>query len=157
MKRLVIIMAIFFLVIALSDNVTAQVFRRARSGPMMIGQPPEPQNIQADPRMGLFNMTAEKREELEKVHKAFLDDTVKLRNDIRTKMTELDNLLRTDDPDVNRAKAIQKEISDLQAELAQKSLELRLEILKINPDARYGIGFGRNMMRFDPGMGFGRR
>jgi len=155
MKRLVIIMTIFFLVIAFSDHVTAQTLGRARRGPMMIGQPPP--NIQAAPRMGLFNMTTEKREELEKVHKAFLDDTVDLRNDIRTKMTELDNLLRTDDPDVNRAKAIQKEISDLQAELAQKSLELRLEILKINPDARYGIGFGRNMMRFGPGKGFGGR
>lgn len=153
MKRSAIIMAAFFLVIALSDQAAAQVPGRAGRGPMGIGQWNAPPDIQAAPRRGLFNnMPTEKREELEKLRKAFLDNTVDLRNDIRTRRTELDNLLRTNNPDVTKAKAIQKEISDLQAELAQKTLELRLEMLKVYPDARYGMGFGRNMMRFGPGM-----
>jgi Spy/CpxP family protein refolding chaperone len=98
------------------------------------------------------NLTAEQREKIQDAYKAFLDETIDLRNNLRAKHTELGNLLRTAEPDAEKAKAIQKEISDLQAKLAQRRIELRLEILKINPDARYGKGLGRrNMMRFaDP-------
>jgi len=98
------------------------------------------------------NLTNEQRKKIEDAYKAFLDETTDLRNNLRTKHTELTNLLSTADPDAEKAKALQKEISDLQAKLAQKRLELRLEILKINPDARYRQWLGRrNMMRFaDP-------
>ncbi len=98
------------------------------------------------------SLTNEQREKIEDAYKAFLDETTDLRNNLRTKHTELTNLLSTADPDAEKAKALQKEISDLQAKLAQKRLELRLEILKINPDARYRQWLGRrNMMRFaDP-------
>ena len=104
------------------------------------------------------NLTTEQREKLEKAHKTFIDGTTDLRNNLRTKHTELTNLLSSTEPDANKAKALQKEISDLQTNLAQKRLELRLEVLKINPDARYGQGQGRrNMMDFGPGMGLGRQ
>jgi Spy/CpxP family protein refolding chaperone len=156
MKRTAVIMTTLFLVIALAVPVTAQVLGRGKVGPMMMRQG-QAADTQAVRGMGYANLTTEQREELEKVRKAFHDDTVDLTNDIRIKSTELDNLLRTDAPDVNKAKAIQKEISDLQAELAQKRLELRLEILKINPDARYGAGFGGRMMGSGLGMGLGRQ
>ncbi|MDB9822783.1 periplasmic heavy metal sensor [Deltaproteobacteria bacterium] len=152
MKRITGIMTMVLLVFALAVPVTAQVSGRGMAGRMMMGQGEAagPQRVRG---MGNANLTTEQREELEKARKAFLDDTVDLRNDIKTRNTELDNLLRTADPDANKAKAIRKEISDLQGNLAQKRLELRLETLKINPDARYGMGSGRNMMGAGTGIG----
>lgn len=92
------------------------------------------------------NLTTEQQEALEKLRKEFYDETLTLRNDLRTKRTELTNIMSEKEPDENKAKAVQKEISDLQAELAQKRIEQRLKVLKINPDAHYNRGSGRRMM-----------
>ena len=112
---------------------------------------------------GMAKLTDEQKEKLEKAHKKFLDDTTGLRNDLRTKVTELENLFSSPEPDLTKARAIQKEISDLDAKIAQKRIDLRVEQLKINPDARYGgpmmgacYGMGPGMKPcMGPGMGFG--
>jgi zinc resistance-associated protein len=92
---------------------------------------------------GYKNLTPEQREQLDAVHKKFYDETVQLRNDLRIKRAELNAALNTTTPDVEKAKAFQKEISDLQAAMAQKRIDLEVEVRKINPDARYGQGYGR--------------
>jgi len=153
MKISAVIITIFFLTVAFAvPTVVAQetgwgMGRRMMNNRMMNNQGVRDKD----------NLTTEQREQLEKAHKAFIDGTTDLRNNLRTKNAELTNLLSSAEPDANKAKALQKEISDLQANLAQKRLELRLEVLKINPDARYGHWQGRrNMMGFGPRMGFGR-
>ena len=155
MKRsTVIITVLLFLAIAITipSVLAAQGSPRGYRGRMMGFQgapsPPPPPQIHG---WAYANFTEEQREQLEEVLKNFFDETTDLRNDLRTKATELTNILSSAEPDADKAKAIQKEISDLQAKLAQKRLELRLEVIKINPDARYRQGmFRRNM------MGFGR-
>jgi len=106
------------------------------------------------------NLTDEQRKQLEQLYKKFYDDTAQLRNQLWTKMGELNTLLGSPNPDAAKAKALQKELSDLQAKMAQERLTLQLEELKINPDARFGRGgFGGPHMRghgMGMGMGYGR-
>ena len=74
----------------------------------------------------------------------------------------MNTLLNAPDPDAEKAKALQKEIIDLRGKMAEKRLDFRLEARKINPDARfgrgYGKGYGRHMKGYGPraGMGYGR-
>jgi zinc resistance-associated protein len=64
------------------------------------------------------------------------------------KKAELNVLMNTSNPDLEKAKALQKEISDLSAKMAQDRITLYAEAKKIDPDARFGQGWGR-------GKGFG--
>ena len=41
-----------------------------------------------------------------------------------------------------KAKAIQKEISDLHAKLEQKRMDMYFELIKINPDIKFWKGIG---------------
>jgi len=106
---------------------------------------------------GYDNLTKEQHNQLDKAHQEFYDETAKLRKDIRAKRAELNALLNSSDPDAEKAKALQKEISDLRAKLAQERINFALEERKIDPDARigrgYGMGYGRHMGGYGPGMG----
>lgn len=100
------------------------------------------------------NLTTEQREALEELRNEFHDETLSLRNDLRTKRTELTNIMSEQVPDEEEAKSVQKEISELKAEMAQRRIELKLKVLEINPDAHYNKGSGRRMMmRGGAGMG----
>jgi len=73
------------------------------------------------------------------------------------KQGELRILMATSDPDFERARALQKEISDLRAKMAQERINLYEEAGKINPDLRSGRGWGRGFgpgnEGYGPGMG----
>lgn len=97
-------------------------------------------------------LTTEQRENLDKLYRNFYDETAKLRNDLRAKDNELNGVLSAGNPDTAKAKTLQKEISDLRAELDQKRMDFELEERKINPDARYGRGFGNPMTSRGSGM-----
>jgi Spy/CpxP family protein refolding chaperone len=100
------------------------------------------------------NLTDEQKTQLDTLHKKFFDSTAQLRNQMWTKRGELQTLLSLPSPDGNKAKALQKELSDLQAKMAQERLSFKLEVLKINPDARFGgWGRGTGMGGRGPGMG----
>ncbi len=88
---------------------------------------------------------------LEKERSAFFEQTRGLRDQINQKDLELRSELAKQDPDTQRAAALQKEISALEGELDQKTLEQRLKMRKENPEL-YGRGFGRGM---GPGSGRG--
>jgi zinc resistance-associated protein len=102
------------------------------------------------------NVTEEQHTKLDTLHKKFYDETAQLRNDMWTKSTELSTLLNSPNPDADKARALQKEITDLRAQLAEKRLNFELEERKIAPDARYSSGYGRHMRGYGPGMGSGR-
>jgi zinc resistance-associated protein len=98
------------------------------------------------------NITESQHAELEKLHEKFVNDTAKLREDIWNKSSELDTLLDSANPDTNKVKTLQKEISDLKAKMADKRVDFELEARKIAPNARFGRGYGHGHGR---GYGMG--
>jgi len=91
------------------------------------------------------NLTDEQREQIEKLQKKFREDNADTIKQLMTKRFDLNTILSSDKPDAEKAKVIQKEISELQAKLAQKRLDLHFELARIAPDAKFGMGPGRRM------------
>lgn len=91
------------------------------------------------------NLTAEQREQIKELQKKFRDDNAETIKQLMTKRFDLNTVLASDTPDADKAKAIQKEISELNGKLAQERIDLYIELRKINPDARFGRGSGRGM------------
>jgi len=150
MKRLLGILAIVLLVGAIAVPLMAYGPGGARGGYMMYGR--DGNDVDRPYYRGNdVNLTTEQREQLEALDKKYYDETTQLRKDLWDKRTELDTVLNAADPDMNKAKAIQNELSDIQAKLAEKRLEYQVEAQKINPNARYGRGaYGRGMMDYGP-------
>jgi zinc resistance-associated protein len=107
------------------------------------------------------NLTEEQRQQLNQLYQKFFDQTAQLRSQLWAKQSELNALLNTSNPDPGKAKALQKEISDLRAKISQERINLTLEARKISPEAGYGSGwgygrgFGPMHGGFGPGMGYG--
>jgi Spy/CpxP family protein refolding chaperone len=105
---------------------------------------------------GYGNLTDEQERQLDDLNHKFFDETASLRNDIWQKTNELNVLLNSPNPDIEKSKALQKELSDLRAKMAEKRLSYDLEARKIAPDTRYaqrwGYGYG-HMMGWGPRMG----
>jgi zinc resistance-associated protein len=97
---------------------------------------------------GYENLTDEQREQMGALDQKFFDQTAQVRTQMWAKKAELNVLMNTSNPDLEKAKALQKEISDLSAKMAQDRITLYAEAKKIDPDARFGQGWGR-------GKGFG--
>ena len=96
-------------------------------------------------------LTAEEQEKMDALTKGFEDKTTGVRDEIIKKQIDLNAVIESDAPDLKKAKAIQKEINDLQAKISDAHLEFIIEAKKINPD----MGFGRGA-RMDRGMRAGR-
>jgi zinc resistance-associated protein len=101
------------------------------------------------------NLTEEQKTQLSNLQKKFFDSTAQLRNQLWTKRGELQTLMSSPNPDAEKARALQKELSDLQAKMAQERISFKLEEQKINPDARFR-GMGRGPGMGGPGMMGGR-
>lgn len=99
-------------------------------------------------RYGGPEITDEQRQALEDVRKEFFQSTEGLRESMRAKMEEMREVMTSDDPDEDKAKAISKEISQLRSELSEKRIDMALKVRKIIPDAPFGKGSG---------SGFGKR
>jgi zinc resistance-associated protein len=105
-------------------------------------------------------LTEEQRAQLDKLYQKFTDETASMRSDLWNKRGELNTLLNSPNPDAEKAKALQKEISDLRSKMAEKKLDLRLEEGKIALDKGlakgYGRGYGPHMRGYyGPHMGYG--
>jgi Spy/CpxP family protein refolding chaperone len=68
---------------------------------------------------GYDRMTEDQRNHLDQLNKSFYDETAKLRSQLWDKPGELDTLLNSLNPDVDKAKALQKDISELRTKLDQ--------------------------------------
>jgi zinc resistance-associated protein len=152
MKRVLTAAGIITMVAALAVPVLAQGPGMGR-GRMMQGYGPGSTGDQ--PRYGSWaeKLTDEQKAQLDKLHQKFFDDTAQLRSQIAAKHSELNILMNTSNPDVQKARSLQKDLSDLKAKMAQERINLQFEVRKINPDARFGMGFGRGMG--GPGRGMG--
>ena len=92
---------------------------------------------------GYENLTKEQRSQLEELDRKFYKETAELTNEILAKSADLNTLLNSSNPDPEKVKALQRELSDLRATLDEKWLSYELEIRKINPEPRSGSGYGR--------------
>jgi len=105
------------------------------------------------------DLTDEQRQAFEQERRAFFNETNDLRKNLYAKELELRSELAKDDADAQKAAAIQKDISKLEAEFDQKRLDHVVKMKKVNPDAGRGYmmgGRGRGgMMGYGPGAGRG--
>jgi Spy/CpxP family protein refolding chaperone len=96
------------------------------------------------------NLTTEQQEKLDELHKAFQEKTADARTEIMKKQIDLNAEINKDAPDLKKAKAIQKDINELQAKITDAHLEFVIEAKKVNPDTPFGKG--RGMGRGSKGM-----
>jgi zinc resistance-associated protein len=145
MKRALTIIGIVLLMAAIAAPVVAQGPGLGRGRMMQGDGPGEPGT---GPRWGWDDkLTDEQRTQLDKLHQKFFDDTAAMRSQMAAKRSELHILMNTSNPDFEKAKALQKEISDLRGKMGQERIKLFAEERKINPEARYGMGWGRGGKR----------
>ena len=105
---------------------------------------------------GLAGPVDQEIEQMGAARRSFFEETRELRDNRYQKELELRNELAKDNPDVETALALQKELSDLQGQLAQKRIEHRIKMQKENPDYFVGRGYGRGYGYGPRGMGKGR-
>jgi len=106
------------------------------------------------------DLSEEQRIKLEELDKKFYEETSNLKNEIRAKSAELHSLLTSYNPDREKLRALQKELSELRAKMDDTRLSYELEARKILPDPRFSGGYGRSyyghhMRGFGPGMSYG--
>ena len=109
---------------------------------------------------GYGNLSPEQRDQLNALDQKFYDETADLRNQMWTKSSELNAILSSANPDLEKAKTLQKEINDLRSKLDEKRLNYELEARKIAPQEQQGQayaggGYGYHMRGYGPGMGYG--
>lgn len=80
---------------------------------------------------------------LEKEREVFFKAIENLRQDIYAKRLALRSELAKKDPDVKKAKDLQKEISDIEAKIDQERVDHMIKMRKINPNAGRGYGSGQ--------------
>ncbi len=100
------------------------------------------------------NLTDEQQKALEQERQAFLNASESIRQDLYAKNLELRNELTEDNPDAQKAAALQKEISKLESDLDQKQIDFMLNAREVAPDAGPGYMMG-GMMGYGPGYGSG--
>lgn len=159
MKKTLTIIGIILLVTAIAAPVLAYGPGRGK-GQRMIGYWKGGPGYCWQDRRGYENLTEGQRSQLDRVHQKFYDETAQLRNEIWSKSAELNTLLNSSNPNAEKAKALQNEISDLRAKMAQKRIDFELEVRKIAPEVQsdrgYGRGYRSDMRGYGPGMGYGR-
>jgi zinc resistance-associated protein len=102
---------------------------------------------------GASNITPEQSAELTKLRQTFTDDTYELRSAKFSKQQEMRMLMQTSDPDRAKLNTLSKEVSELQNQLRNKSLDFQLAAKKIAPEFGQGAGFGRGMRGGGQGSG----
>ena len=106
------------------------------------------------------NLNDQDIDKLNQDRQAFFESTRDLREKLNQKELELRAEMAKQDPDVNKAVNLQKEVSDLEGQLDQKRVEQRVKMQKENPEFfaergyRRGYGYGP---RGGMGMGYGPR
>ena len=100
-------------------------------------------------------LTPEQQSKMNALDQNFFNETSTLRNNIWSKQTEMTLLLNGENPDPAKLQTLQKEISGLKGQMAEKRLAYRLETRKVAPDSAYGrsYGGGRGGYRGNGGAG----
>ena len=107
---------------------------------------------------GYNDLSKEENNQLKELKSKFYNENARLRNEIWSKSEELNGLLNTNNPDSQKLKALQRELSGLRTEMDERRLACDLEARKILPESRFSGGYdrgyyGHHMRGFGPGMG----
>jgi zinc resistance-associated protein len=94
------------------------------------------------------NLSDDEMKKAEEERDTFFKATEELRQEIYSKELELKSEIAKKNTDIEKAKKIQKEISELKAQFGQKRLDHMLKMKSINPSLIRGFGGRRhgNMM-----------
>ncbi len=150
-KRVTKIIGIGFLVAALA--VPAVVLAQGWGGRHMMGNRGMGPGSMMPYDRGYETSTPEQRTQLDQLDRRFYDETADLRKDLWNKSSELNITLNGTDPDIEKVKALNKEINDLRSKVNEKSLNHQLEARKVTPDSQLGGGYGGSrMMGYGAGM-----
>lgn len=87
------------------------------------------------------DLSKEDRAKLEQAREKFFDQTRDLRRDLDEKRFEMEKELAKENPDRDRVKALQSDISKLRSEFDEKALEHRLEVREVMPESARGRGY----------------
>ena len=116
---------------------------------------------------GYGNMMGDLSEEdiqkMDEQREAFFKSTEDLRRKLYQKRLAMESEFAKKDPDAKNAANLQKEISDLRAQMDQKRIVHMFEMRKINPNSGAGFmgpgmmghGYGRGYKGNGPMMGYG--
>ena len=103
-------------------------------------------------------MSAEQYKQLDEERRSFFENTADLRQEIYQKDLDLRSELAKAEPDAAKASRLQKELSQLEADLEQKRFDHMMAVRKINPEAGRGYGWGgRGGYGNCPGFNGGQR
>ncbi len=105
------------------------------------------------------NMSDEQIEKFNTERQAFFNETSDLRQSLYQKQLELRSEMAKKEVDEKKALSLQKEISDLKGQMAQKRIQHRIKMQKENPEFFSGQGYGyggRGKGRGFYGKGMGR-
>jgi zinc resistance-associated protein len=138
MKRMFAVLGIIALIGMLSAPLFAQGPGGKGTGPMGQGNPNCPRY-----QASKSNLTDQQVKQLDALHQKFIDETAPIRTELCAKKGELRIMLTTSSPDKDKALALQKEISELKAKMAEARLNHLFEVRKIDPNATFGRGHGR--------------
>lgn len=95
---------------------------------------------------GYNTLNQEQQEKLADLDRKFYDETRELRDKLWSRSSELNALLSQNNPDPSEAGRLQKEVSDLRAQLDQKATAYGIEARKTAPEGRFGGGYGHGPM-----------
>jgi len=95
------------------------------------------------------NLSENQIKALENEQDAFLKQTEAIRQDLYARQLALESELAKANPDTVKADALQKDISNLEAQLDQMHIDHLIKMRKIAPDA------GRGYAQMGPMMGYG--
>lgn len=109
------------------------------------------------------NLSDEDIQKMDEQREAFFKSTEDLRQNIYQKSLALESEFAKKNPDAKNAANLQKEISDLRAQIDQKRVAHMIEMKKINPGlgsgymgpGMMGYGYGRGYRGNGPMMGYG--
>mgnify|MGYP006287144231 FL=1 len=94
---------------------------------------------------GYGDLSKEDYDKLEAARDKFFDETRELRREMDDKRYAMQQEMAKENPDRDKVKALQGDLSKLRSEFDEKRLEHRLEMREIVPEsARGGRGYARN-------------
>ena len=157
MKRLFLLIGSVLLVSALAVPLLAHGPGFGR-GPHMMGPWGSDSGYWGQHERGYGNLTEEKRTKLQELDRKFYNETAPLRNEIMAMSDELNTLLNSADPNPEKAKTLQKSLSELRAKMDEKRLAYTLETRTIIPEFRsrhrYEGGYRHHKRGYGSGMGY---
>ena len=148
MKRLFVLLGSVLLVSALAVPLLAHGPAQTRD-PHMRGHWGAYPGCYADHERKYGNVTQEQRSKLQELDRKFYHETEQLRNEIMNLSHELHSLLSKADSDHEKAKMLQKNLSELRAKMDEKRLAYTLDSRRIMPElqAKHKYGWGRHHKR----------